>query len=1056
MLRSITQWSLKSRYVVVVLAAALMVFGIARLRNMPLDVLPEFSPPYVEIQTEALGLSAEEVEQLITLGMEQDLLNGVPWLDTIHSESLPGLSSIVLIFKPGTDLMQARQMVAERLTQAYALPHVSKPPMMLQPLSSTSRVMIVGLSSKSLSPIQVSVLARWTIMPRLKGIPGVANVAIWGQKDRQLQVRVDPKRLQAHQVSLLKVLETAGNALWVSSLSFVEASTPGSGGFIDTANQRLGIRHILPIISPEGLAQVPIEGSTLSLGEVADVVEDHQPLIGDALTKDGASLLMVVEKFPGANTLEVTRQVEEAFSELLPGLPGMEIDSNIFRPADFIEMVRHNLGRAVLIGLLLAALILTAFFLDWRTTSICLVAIPLSLLAAGLVLDATGATLNIIVVTGFLIAIGVVVFDAINSVDNVLRRLRQSQKEGKIRPRAHIILEASLEARRGIAYATLILLLAVSPVFFAEGLSGSFFQPLALSYALAVLASMLVASTITPALSLVLLVNARVERRRSPVAGWVQRVYEQSLQRMIPLGRLGFAVVTGLALLGLGLVPFLNRSVVPSFKERNLIVHLSCRPGTSQPEMTRISGRISDELRSIPGIREVGAHIGRAVLGDQTVDVHSAELWVSIDASAQYDQTCAAIQGVVDGYPGVNHTVRTYLRVKSEDVVARPEDGVVVRVYGETEEGLRERAQEVTKAVGGIHGIVETKIKYPVQQATLQAEVDLAAAQRYGLKPGDVRRAVAILLAGVHVGNLYEEQKVFEVVVWSTPETRQSLSSVVDLMIDTPNGGQVRLGDVATVRIGPTSTVIRHDAVKRYIDIIADVQGRGLGAVAADIRQKLQQLQFPLEYHAEVLGGYAMQEAVRSRLLTTAIAAAIGVFFLLQAAFGSWRLAALFFLIVPAALAGGMLATLATGGVLSFGSFAGLLAVFGITTCNVVSLINHYQRLEREEGEAFGPWLVLRGARERLMSVLMTTLVAGAVLVPALLSRDLPGLEVLRPMAVVILGGLLTSGLLTLLFLPALFFRLGVSCARETDSVTADAQQGVLGSLPKASGMAGA
>src|SRR5580765_6370808 len=303
MLNSVIQTCLRSRLIVVVVALVLMGFGIARLRHMPVDILPEFSLPYVEIQTESLGLSAEEVEQLITLGMEQDLLNGVPWLRTIRSESVPGLSSVVLVFEPGTNIMKARQMVSERMTQAYALPHVSKPPAMLQPLSATSRVLIVGLSSKTLTPIQMSVLARWTITPRLMGVPGVANVAIWGQRDRQLQVQVDPNRLAKAGVTLTRVLETAGNALWVSSLSFIEASTPGTGGFIDTENQRVGIRHILPIVSSTGLSQVPIEGSETRLGDVANVVEDHQPLLGDALTKGGPGLLLVIEKFPGANTL---------------------------------------------------------------------------------------------------------------------------------------------------------------------------------------------------------------------------------------------------------------------------------------------------------------------------------------------------------------------------------------------------------------------------------------------------------------------------------------------------------------------------------------------------------------------------------------------------------------------------------------------------------------------------------------------------------------------------------------------------------------------------------
>src|SRR5512140_768271 len=352
MLRSIISTSLKFKFVVIVLAAALIVAGVGQLRRAPVDVLPEYSPPYVEIQTEAQGLSAEEVEQLVTLGLEQDLLNGVPWLRSIYSESAPGLSSIVLVFEPGTDIARARQMVTERLAQAFALPHVSKPPTMLQPLSSTSRVMVVGLSSKTLTPIQMSVLARWTILPRLLGVPGVANVAIWGQRDRQLQVLVDPKRLLDHRVSLLRVLETTGNALWVSSLSFVEASTPGTGGFIDTSNQRIGIRHLLPIVSPEGLSQVPIEGTRLVLGDVATIAEDHQPLIGDAVTSEGTGLLLVIEKFPGANPLQVTRGVEDALAEMSPGMAGLNMNSGVFRPADFIEMVVHNLGLALLFGLL--------------------------------------------------------------------------------------------------------------------------------------------------------------------------------------------------------------------------------------------------------------------------------------------------------------------------------------------------------------------------------------------------------------------------------------------------------------------------------------------------------------------------------------------------------------------------------------------------------------------------------------------------------------------------------------------------------------------------------
>jgi CzcA family heavy metal efflux pump len=1066
MLRWIIGSSLQLRLLVVVIAATIITIGVAQLGKAPVDILPEFSPPYVEIQTESLGLSAEEVEQLITVPMEQDLLNGLPWLNTIRSESVPGLSSIVLIFEPGTDLMRARQMVSERLTQAVALPHVSKPPIMLQPLSATSRVIIVGLSSKSLSHIQMSVLARWTIAPRLMGVPGVANVAIWGQRDRQLQVQVDPKRLRDKKVSLLKVLETTGNALWVSSLSFVEASTPGTGGFIDTSNQRLGIRHILPIVSPEGLSQVPIEGTDLHLGDVANVVEDHQPLIGDALTNDGPGLLLVVEKFPGANTLAVTRGVEDALEELRPGLPGMDVDQSVYRPADFIETAIHNLSVAALMGLIFMALILAAFFFEWRTALISLLAIPLSLVAAGLVLYVTGATINMIVVTGFVTAIGVVVYDAITDVENIVRRLRQCRKDQNTKSTARIILEASHEARSAIIYAALIVLLTVSPVFFIGGLSGAFFRPLAVSYGLAVIASLVVALTVTPALCLLFLTNASIERRESPLVRWLQRAYEPMLARVIQRGRLAFATVGVLTIVGLAILPFLSRSLLPSFKELSLLIHLKTVPGTSQPEMSRISGRVSRELKSISGVRSVGTHIGRAVLGDQVVNVNSAELWVNIDAGADYDKTATAIQEVVEGYPGIAYDVETYLREKSGDVVAEPEDNIVVRVYGDTYRVLGSKAEDVKNAISGIEGIVEAKVKLPVQQATLETEVDLSAAQHHGLKPGDVRRAVATLLSGIQVGSLFEDQKVFDVVVWSTPQTRQSISSIRDLTIDTPGGGHVRLGDVAQVRIVPSASVIRHDAVKRYVDVVADVQGRELSALAADISGRIQQIEFPLEYHAEVLGEYAVPQAARTRLVVLTLGAALGVFFLLQAAFGSWRLAALSFVTLPAAMVGGLLAALATGGsVVSLGSLAGLLAVFGITVCGSITLLKHYQHLtgvpengqadpefaqfrtrfdvlsrldpaEPTSGANFGPRLVQRGACDRLAPILITMLTTGLALVPALLVGDVPGLEIVRPMAIVTLGGLVTSTLFTLFGVPAMFLLFGHRRGSDLDDLT--------------------
>ena len=1032
MMRSLVAWSMKFRVAVSVIAAAVLVLGFWQLRNAPVEVLPEFTQPAVEIQTEALGLSAEEVEQLITLGLEQDLLNGVPWLESIRSESVSGLSSVVLTFKPGTDLMRGRQMVSERLTQAFALPHVSRPPTMLQPMSSTSRVMMIGLSSKTLSLIQTSVLARWTIGPRLLSVPGVANVAIWGQRDWQLQVLVDPRRLRERHISLLEVLETTGNALWVSSLSFVEASTPGTGGFIDNANQRLGIRHILPIVSAEGLGEVPIGATGVRLKDVADVVEGHQPLIGDAVTADNSNLMLVVDRFPNANLREVSQGLEAALAELRPGLTGLEMDSKIFRPTDFVDSAIHNLSIAAVVGFALLLLVLAVSFNDWRATLIAGVAIALSFIVAALVQSLRGASLNAMMATGLLMAIGVVVDDAILHVTAIAGRLRHERQSGRTPSAAGSILEAIAAMRSAVLFATLIVLLAVSPIFFVGELPPAFLRPIVLSYGLAVLAAMVVALTVTPALGVLLLARAPLEHRESSLLSRMQRAYAQALSAFV--GRPGLALGALVAIVALGFLvtPFVSRTVLPRFKERDLLIHLRAAPGTSQPEMSRISGRMSHELRSIPGVANVGAHVGRAIFGDQVVSVSSAELWVSIDPAADYEHTVARIQDVAGGYPGIRHEVSTYLQERTREAAVRAGDSITIRVYGGNDTTLRQAAEAVTKGLSGIQGLAGARIALPVVQPMLEVEVDLNAALRHGIKPGDVRRAAATMFSGLQVGNVFEEQKVFDVVVWSLPETRQSLNSLRDLMIDTPGGGQVQLGDVAHVRVVSSPTDIRHEQVKRYMDVLAGVQGRDRAEVAADVRARLLQVPLPLEYHAEVVGVYAEREASRARLLVVAIAAVIGIFFLLQAALGSWRLAGLAFAGLAAALVGGVAAAFVTGGALSLGSLAGLLAVLGLAARNGIVLMRHYQGLERH-GEPFGSGLVLRGSAERVIPMVTSAVAVALALLPALFLGDVPGLEVARPMAIAVLGGMLTATFVTLFILPALYLRLGVSGVRELE-----------------------
>jgi Cu/Ag efflux pump CusA len=725
MMRWIIGWSLKFRLFVVALAVAMMFFGISQLRTMPVDVLPEFAPPYVEVQTEALGLSAPEVEELVTLNLEE-LLNGTPWLQSMSSTSVPGLSSITLIFQPGTDIIRARQLVSERLSLAYALPNVAQPPVILPPLSATSRVMIVGLSSKQVSAIEMSVLARWNIRPALLSVPGVANVAIWGMRDRQLQVLVDPAKLRAHHVTLDQIVSTTGNALWVSPLSFLNASTPGSGGWIDGPQQRIEVRHVLPIASPGELSKVNVEGTTLTLGDVAAVVEDHQPLIGDDILNNSPGLLLVIEKFPGANPQDVTRGVEAKLAELRPGLSGIQIDTNIFRPANFIDMAIGNLSWSLLIGFLLLILVLLAFFYHWRVALISLVVIPLSLVAAGLVLYLRGSTMNMMVLGGVLIAVAIVVDGAIIDVENIVRRLRQHRREGSNRSTASIILEASLEMRSVMIFATLIILLALLPIFLLGGVTGAFFRPLVISYALALLASMVVVLTVTPALCLLLLRNAALERHESPLLRWLQRGYEAALGWFIRMLRPAFLAAgvfaTGaLTLVGFAVLPSLGgMPMLPSFKEPNVMIQWQAPPGTSYPEMTRITTLASRELRTIPGVRNVAANVGRAVLGDQVVDVNSAQFVISIDPAADYDTTVAAIRKVAGGYPGIRSTVETYLKEATSQVLTGSSNDIVVRISGPELGVLRSKAKEVRRAISQINGAVDVRTELQVEQPQVE------------------------------------------------------------------------------------------------------------------------------------------------------------------------------------------------------------------------------------------------------------------------------------------------------------------------------------------------
>ena len=824
MIRTVIEFSLRLRTLIVAFAAVLVAAGVWHMRSVPLDVVPEFSPIKLIVKTEALGLSSTEVESLITVPIEADLLNGVPWLQTIQSESMTGLSSIEMTFAPGTDYMRARQMVQERLVQAHALPNVSRPPTLLQPVSSTGRLMNIGLSSKTVSPIEMSVMARWTIVPRLLGVPGVANVAVWGQRDRQLQVMVDPKTMREKGVTLEQVVKTAGEAVWASPLTYLNSSTPGTGGFIDTPNQRLNIRHQAPITTPKDFARVPVHGTSIALGEVAKVVEGHQPLIGDALLKDGPGLILVVDKFPGFNTQDVTRDLEAALRELKPGMTGIDVDMGIYRPASFIDRAAGNLSGALLAAGVLLVIGLVVLLGSWQSALVAGVTIALSLLAALLVLNLRGINFNMLVLAGLLAAIGAVVHDAILTASTIRRRIDDAWRGPTRRHSGRIILEAVVETRRPMMYATLITVIAVIPILFMQGLSAAFFGPLIWSYIAAVVAAMVVSLVVAPALSLMLLPPSLGGGQQAPapapspvpalLAPWL-RLYERWLGSTVRSA----AIPYGIAVVALGLSyaiwTSLERNMLPTFRETDVVIDVQSAPGTSLPAMNRATASLMRDLQAVRGVRNVAALVGRAVLCncDETADVNSAELWVSIDPAANHGAALAAIEEVVDSAVGITGEVQTYLSKKMREALTGREETLTVRVYGHELEIIQAKAEEIRRILGKINGVEDPRIEQAAAEPTLEVEVDLDRASRYGLKPGDIRRATSAMVSGITVGALFQEQKVFDVVVWGAPEVRNNLSDIQGLMIDTEDDEQVRLGDVAHVRIGQSNSVIRRQGV---------------------------------------------------------------------------------------------------------------------------------------------------------------------------------------------------------------------------------------------------
>ncbi|MDE2039599.1 MAG: efflux RND transporter permease subunit [Elusimicrobia bacterium] len=1017
MLSRLVGFSLKFRFVVLLLAALLLAGGIYVASTSPMDVFPEFAPPRVVVQVEAPGLPAADVERLVTTPIE-NAVNGVQGLINLRSSSIPGLSVITALFEDGTDIYRARQLVAERLSaESTHLPRGVQAPALLPLTSASDRVLMVGLTSDTVSPMDLRTIADWTFKRRLLSVPGVASVLVFGGDPKEYQVLFQPDKMKLLGVSLQEVLKAAG-----------EANAVGGAGYLDTPLQRLSIRASGGVSARDDLGRTPVafrQGTPIPLNQVAQVRLGSAIKVGDATINGKNGVILVINKQFGANTLEVTRNVEAAIEGLKASIPkGIVIEPRLFRQATFIEQAIGNLKVAIWLGCGLVVLILIAFLYDWRTAVISLTAIPLSLLAAIMTLRFFGQSINTMTLGGIAIAIGEVVDDAIIDVENIWRRIRLNRKTATPRPAHQVVLDASLEVRSAVVYASFIVSLVFFPIFFLGGVSGKIFAPLGYTYILAIMASLLVALTVTPAMSLWLLPNE--EEHDSPLVRYLKGHYRRWLPWLLDHRAIVFGAAAAALAASLIAIPFLGGEFLPEFREPDFIVHVAESPSASLQESLRVGSALSERLLAVKGVTNVSQQLGRAELGEDIWGTNYSEMYLSIDAKGHdYQTVLRRVQDILEKTPGIVSSVKQFLRERIEEVISGVTAPVVVRIYGPDLETLLQKAQEAAGLMAGVRGVRALQVEQQVMVPQIEVVIRRQAAALYGLTPGALKDSVQTAFLGQPVGQVFDGDRFFDIVVRAPDTARAQLGSVRQLLIDTPSGARVPLETVADVRFSPTPNVINHENTFRRILVTCGAD-RDVASLTKDIERILSHgLALPQGYHVEYGGEYEAQQQSQRRILALGVVALFGIFILLYLDFRALRLSVLVMLSVPFALIGGVLAVVITGASVSLGSLVGFVTLFGIAVRNGIMLITHYRHLQEQEGMAFGRQLILRGAEERLSPILMTALAAALAILPLVIGGGKPGHEIEHPMAVVIIGGLFTSTLLNLIVLPALYERFG-------------------------------
>ncbi len=1030
MLNKIIAWSLAHRPIVLALAAMILVYGGLTAKNLPVDVFPDLNRPVVTIMTEANGLAPEEVETLVTLPIETSM-NGATGVERVRSSSAPGLSIVYVEFAWGTDIYIDRQIVNEKLAGVSAqMPSGITP--QLAPISSImGEIMLISVSSKSgeTSPLELRTIADWIIRPRLLSVSGVSQVIAIGGGRKQFQVLIDPVKLRQYRVSVEEVRAAVASS-----------NVNTTGGFIDQGGKEFLVRNLGRAQSIDDIKATAIEsnaGVPITVGQVAEVKEGAQIKRGDGSADGKPAVILNVQKQPGANTLQLTAQVEKAIEEVRANLPkDVVINDHQFRQSDFIEASVTNVFEALRDAGILVAIVLFLFLLNFRTTSITLVAIPLSFFVAAIVFKQFGIGVNTMTLGGLAVAIGELVDDAIVDIENVFRRLRENHHSKTPRPTLQVIYEASREVRNSIVFATFIVALVFVPLFALSGMEGRLFAPLGIAYIVSLFASLFVSLTVTPVLASYLLPKSKAiahQEQDSWLVRWLKARDEKLLGWTLNHPK---PILVGTALLFLGAMattPFLGREFLPPFNEGSYVISVLAQPGTSLDESNRLGTAAEKLLLTIPEVKEVGRRTGRAELDEHAEGVHSSEIDASLKAEGgrPKEAVLADMRAKLATLPGVSVSIGQPISHRLDHLLSGVRAQLAVKIFGTDLPTLRAKAEEVRAAMAKVPGVVDLNIEKLVEIPQVQVKLDREALARYGLQSGAVSETLETAMLGQNVGTILEGQRSYDLVVRFNDASRSNIEAIRGALIDTPPvngkpGAKIPLSSVAQITEGFGPNAIARENVQRRIVISANVAGRDLNSVVTEIQAKVKSdVPLPPAYYLEYSGQFEAQQSASRLIFALSGFSLVAIFLLLQMALGHPRAALQVMVNIPLAIIGGVVAVFMTGGVLSIASLIGFISLFGITSRNGIMMISHYQHLMKEEGEDWTKHMIIRGSLERLVPVMMTALTAGLALVPLSIAAGAPGKEILHPLAVVVLGGLITSTLLDQVVTPALFWKYG-------------------------------